>query len=717
MIFYKLFIFLTILFYFQNVQGSYVTSQIKAFPLKEVISVGNACPYKSYGLPVTIQNTTYNLLLDTRNIITTINAKDCKHGCIPADQYKPSPNSILERSRIFGYYVDDNAWGGELMSDKLILDTSIYVSYNLKFVSLKTQSKPISNPVCDGSSFLTSGLVGLGYSNDQNSFLRQYATKNFIDKIYSIVLCENNPRLWFGGFDSSILTSPMALYNLTSKSFGLEITDTTTPFIHLPPSLYQQTLQILGRSVPFTRYFSSRFFSEKKCILNPFNNMTNDEINAYLPPLRFSYRSTILGSEIVLVATSSYLIFDGDMVCPGIMETLEYNTIFGIPLFKEYLVMFDQENNKLGIGKATCKSTAWVPSSWTKCALTAIGCPIQKRTIQCQSEKGDILPEFRCSGLLKPPVTKDCIIRIKKTLKPTPKPTKRALGDDDSLPSSDSIISSSINETSTQPDPNTTPPVIRNLDSEIDIESEELVDSADFEDISRVKLSQCAEDSLTGTWKIVGNWSECDQICGTGAQTRKVYCIGKYGQKVKEAYCTAQKPPMKRICKQKKCVQDYVWYASAWSGCSNQCGGGTQSRQVYCVDSTIYKTVDNAQCLGPKPLPVRDCIGQPFCSKYKWDWKPCKPFCPEFTTISCYNMSTTEVVSDHYCQHLPNLFFPKACSCFVPPISSNETSNKLQEHSTEGSSSSSFSMPSRYYLDEKIITTMFLITILINILI
>ncbi len=45
-----------------------------------------------------------------------------------------------------------------------------------------------------------------------------------------------------------------------------------------------------------------------------------------------------------------------------------------------------------------------------------------------------------------------------------------------------------------------------------------------------------------------------------------------------------------------KAVYSYSWYVGAWGGCSVNCGGGVQTRDVHCVRND-GRTVEDIYCL------------------------------------------------------------------------------------------------------------------------
>nr|XP_035973742.1 papilin isoform X7 [Halichoerus grypus] len=99
----------------------------------------------------------------------------------------------------------------------------------------------------------------------------------------------------------------------------------------------------------------------------------------------------------------------------------------------------------------------------------------------------------------------------------------------------------------------------------------------------------CCWASLTGSllpasWK-TGPWSPCSASCGGGSQSRSVYCVSSDGAGVQEAAEEAEcaglpgKPPATRACPLQRCA---AWRAEPWGECSVSCGAGVRRRSVTC---------------------------------------------------------------------------------------------------------------------------------------
>lgn len=120
---------------------------------------------------------------------------------------------------------------------------------------------------------------------------------------------------------------------------------------------------------------------------------------------------------------------------------------------------------------------------------------------------------------------------------------------------------------------------------------------------------QCvsAANHALSAW-YAGSWSNCNKTCGGGTQTRTVNCRNQTGGIVPDTSCAGTKPSASQPCNTQTCVT-YSWYTTGWGSCSKTCGGGTQSRTVYCRSSQGAQVADS-NCSGTKPVLSQTCNTQ-----------------------------------------------------------------------------------------------------------
>ncbi|XP_052793374.1 ADAMTS-like protein 1 isoform X3 [Mya arenaria] len=173
---------------------------------------------------------------------------------------------------------------------------------------------------------------------------------------------------------------------------------------------------------------------------------------------------------------------------------------------------------------------------------------------------------------------------------------------------------------------------------------------------------QCPISVATATtfaWKH-GNFKPCSQSCGRGTQTSIVECVDtRSDSTVIDFLCDGQqKPePTTRHCNRVQCPP--AWKVSEYGECSVPCGGGRQSREVDCVQTTAYggiQALPRYRCPDPVPLAERSCNLQ-FCQA-EWNtgkWGECSVTCGlgvEGRSVFCVKLVKADLqvnVSDAEC--------------------------------------------------------------------
>lgn len=90
---------------------------------------------------------------------------------------------------------------------------------------------------------------------------------------------------------------------------------------------------------------------------------------------------------------------------------------------------------------------------------------------------------------------------------------------------------------------------------------------------------------------IVGQWSNCSQVCGGGEETRSVVCPNGVN-------CSPNKPSTSEKCNTQPCQS--TWSVGTWSECNVKCGGGSEQRIVSCPTASVG-------CLGIQPSTSQPC--------------------------------------------------------------------------------------------------------------
>ncbi|XP_073391218.1 uncharacterized protein [Physcomitrium patens] len=126
-----------------------------------------------------------------------------------------------------------------------------------------------------------------------------------------------------------------------------------------------------------------------------------------------------------------------------------------------------------------------------------------------------------------------------------------------------------------------------------------------------------------------GPWSECDEMCGQGKQTRQVMCMDNLGNVAHLSHCGLEMEDVEksRPCHMGQCNATY-WDAMDWEFCNVPCGGGKSFREIICRSQfQIAKDSDCSQL--PPPMMEKVCNTHP-CQTYTWSmgpWSDCEGVC------------------------------------------------------------------------------------------
>ncbi|XP_041827727.1 papilin isoform X2 [Melanotaenia boesemani] len=137
--------------------------------------------------------------------------------------------------------------------------------------------------------------------------------------------------------------------------------------------------------------------------------------------------------------------------------------------------------------------------------------------------------------------------------------------------------------------------------------------------------------SREGYYWSYGSWSACSKECGSGYQSRLVFCTID-----NEAYpdylcASLPRPSSNRTCNPHPCPQIRSWKTGEWNACSVTCGGGSQVRSVQCIshDASGPRVVEDAICAAyvEAPLSLQTC-NMHKCAEYRVSgWSGCSVTC------------------------------------------------------------------------------------------
>ncbi|XP_072177044.1 uncharacterized protein [Diadema setosum] len=137
----------------------------------------------------------------------------------------------------------------------------------------------------------------------------------------------------------------------------------------------------------------------------------------------------------------------------------------------------------------------------------------------------------------------------------------------------------------------------------VDIDTDQVVDDSLCSDTRPDATAQCALDPCPGVTYVLfyDNYGECSVTCGGGTQTRNAFCSDSSGNPEAVSVCAAVFPSVvtQQSCNTQACqgtvVTTYSYSTTAFGACSVTCGQGVQTRSVFCVNDQNV-VVDDANC-------------------------------------------------------------------------------------------------------------------------
>ncbi|XP_043119696.1 papilin isoform X2 [Puntigrus tetrazona] len=176
--------------------------------------------------------------------------------------------------------------------------------------------------------------------------------------------------------------------------------------------------------------------------------------------------------------------------------------------------------------------------------------------------------------------------------------------------------------------------------------------------------------SVEGYYWSYGSWSACSKECGSGYQSRLVFCT--FDDEAYSDYLCASlpRPLSNRTCNEQQCPQTRSWVTGEWNPCPVTCGGGLQVRRVECMshDSAGSRVVEDSQCASyaPRPLNQQNCNMQK-CAQYRVSsWSQCSVTCgsgKQTRDVVCVG-SDGASLEDYACGTQPKP--PRTQACEMP---------------------------------------------------
>lgn len=122
----------------------------------------------------------------------------------------------------------------------------------------------------------------------------------------------------------------------------------------------------------------------------------------------------------------------------------------------------------------------------------------------------------------------------------------------------------------------------------------------------------------------MGSWQKCSETCGEGIQYRTVSCVQKISENDNENLIDLDCPIIEKPLSIRKCKANRScpkWMVGNWTKCSTVCGTGERRRTVTCnieLPGRDNGLVADALCsVTNKPNATMECNEGP-CSGYEW---------------------------------------------------------------------------------------------------
>ncbi|XP_072340509.1 A disintegrin and metalloproteinase with thrombospondin motifs 20 isoform X1 [Scyliorhinus torazame] len=157
----------------------------------------------------------------------------------------------------------------------------------------------------------------------------------------------------------------------------------------------------------------------------------------------------------------------------------------------------------------------------------------------------------------------------------------------------------------------------------------------------------CHGDCHRTSWHYT-SWSQCSKTCGGGTRTREAYCMNNLGRHLVNQECNEHQNVMSQRCHEFLCPE---WTASEWSECHVTCGKGTRHRQVSCLLNNEHLRDDFCNP-STKPQAAGTCELQECASWQTGPYGQCTVTCGhgyQMRAVRCVAGSYGAVIDDRGC--------------------------------------------------------------------
>jgi Eukaryotic aspartyl protease len=370
-------------------------------------------PVEFYAPMLTVGGVQFAMDLDTGSTTTAIAGSACSDCSmtpgVPAytisPLYTPGSDATDEKMTADSEYADGTGWYGEVWKDTVSLENGT-PSATFNIVDISTQIDPNDPKNAMAGFFQDNGYQGiLGMGPPENAVGETGAyfdtiTTAGVTAIMAFEMCSTSGTMWLGGYDETHASGAMAytpmdivsnnnpFYSVdltsatvdgsagsaTTQDLGEWTVDTGTSVFVPTTNVYNAALNAILASSGYKALFGSASFNPTQenqdgCV-TALSQVTDDQVDAMLPPFVMTMRNAAGGSDITVSAGAleSYL-YDGgnNTFCAGMFDGGD-EAIIGDELLQGFVVVIDEKNQQIGWAKdAGCSQEAFrMPHDRTK---------------------------------------------------------------------------------------------------------------------------------------------------------------------------------------------------------------------------------------------------------------------------------------------------------------------------------------------------------------
>lgn len=340
------------------------------------------CTLADYSLSATIGGeASYSLIADSGSTTLAVAGSTCSNCTGVAPTYSDSHGTSVVGVETASY--GSGSWTGPIFSDTVQVGNLSTVTDDFGVITSQTTFFGDQNCALGGATDpnQNQGIMGLAFSTLAVPHTVGYldaltSASSSVPNIFSTQLCEVGGQIWFGGFDTSSMSTTPQYTPLVSEEFytinvsdmkvggtsigesesayATPIVDTGTSITQMPTLVFNALTASIESNATFAANFGSSFFTDGDCLTSG-TGATTAQLSSELPELTISF-PTGSGSTFSVTepATVSYLDVHaaasggGVFYCPGVAPESGGTPIIGGSFLRGLITIFDRTNDQVG---------------------------------------------------------------------------------------------------------------------------------------------------------------------------------------------------------------------------------------------------------------------------------------------------------------------------------------------------------------------------------